>query len=198
MIPEVFTGGWIRQGISLDDRPPAEDSVVWWLQTAVRHADLRVPHDPAGGSTSFAGTTTWDGHALTWVREIDLEGYDGEDVGTVAWDGPDLLESGTFESGNGPTAYTERWVRLPGSEGPLLSLRRGHERLLRAGSHAITQVDLRGSGGLFVATAWSLTQGGWEVHHTLPHVPLAPRPPVPGGETDGWVHESDGGGDGPL
>lgn len=179
MIPREFTGGWFRRGISLDGEPPVEDAVVWWLQAPVQHADLRVPLT-SGTPTSFAGVTTWDGSALTWTREVDLEYFDGIDVGTTAWDGADLLESGTSENPDGTTmSYVERWVRLPGSEGPLWALRQGPLLVVRAGDYAITVVDERPAGGLFRSTAWSRCGSDWQVHHTLPGVPLAPAPPVP-------------------
>src|SRR5690242_14155689 len=101
-IPDVFTGGWVRQGISLNGGPFREDAVVWWLQSPLIHADLRVPKDGTDGTvgpTCFAGVTSWDGAALTWTRRLDLEEYDGVDIGTVTWDGEDLLEAGEFGNG---------------------------------------------------------------------------------------------------
>ncbi|MCW2785275.1 MAG: hypothetical protein JWP74_1792 [Marmoricola sp.] len=190
MIPAEFTGGWVRSGISLDGLPPVEDAVVWWLQAPVRHADLRLPVADQEPPTSFAGVTTWDGSALTWSRELDLEHYDGVDVGTTSWDGADLLESGTFQGDDGSSvSYVERWVRLPGSSEPLCALSQGAVRLVRAGDYAITVSDERASGGLFTATAWTLVGDEWQVHHTLPGVPLAPAPPAPDGHTTGWTAE---------
>ncbi|MCW2755098.1 MAG: hypothetical protein JWQ32_2509 [Marmoricola sp.] len=190
MIPAEFTGGWARQGIGIDGRPPVEDAVVWWLQAPVRHADLRVPVSGTGPSTSFAGVTSWDGSALTWSRQVDLEHFDGTDVGTTTWDGEDLLESGTFSEPDGSTTdYVERWTRLPGSAAPLWALRRGAARLVRAGDYAITLADERVGGGVFTATAWSRSGNGWQVHHTLPGVPLAPAPPSPEGTDDSWAAE---------
>lgn len=192
MIPAEFTGGWVRQGISIGDKPPGEDAVVWWLQAPTLHADLRVllvdsGVDTSAGLTSFAGTTTWDGSALTWTRLVDLEGFDGTDTGVASWDGADLLESGTFSSGNGLTRYTERWVRLPGSEGPLWACHRDEERLVRAGNYAITIADRRPSGGAFTATAWQLVGDQWQVHHTLPGVPLASTPPGSVDVSGEWI-----------
>jgi hypothetical protein len=190
MIPAEFTGAWVRRGISLDGQAPVEDSVVWWLQAPVRHADLRTSIASPGPLTSFAGVTTWDGSALTWTRHVDLEGFDGTDVGTTSWDGDDLLESGTFEGADGSTtSYVERWVRLPGSAGPLWALRCGDVHLVRAGDYAITVADERSAGGLFTATAWSLAGNDWQVHHTLPDAPLALAPPAPDGPTPGWSEE---------
>ncbi|MCW2856750.1 MAG: hypothetical protein JWR52_2365 [Marmoricola sp.] len=190
MIPAEFTGGWVRGGIGFDGRPLVEDAVVWWLQAPLRHADLRVPVAPTGPVTGFAGVTTWDGSALTWTRHVDLEHFDGVDVGTTTWDGEDLLESGTFVDLDGSTtAYVERWIRLPGSAEPLWALRRGTNRLVRAGDYAITVNDDRVGGGPFTATAWSRSGNGWQVHHTLPGVPLAPTPPSPDGTDDSWVAE---------
>jgi hypothetical protein len=188
MIPAEFTGGWARAGLSLDGGAFLEDAVVWWLQAPVRHADLRIPAVGTGPTTSFAGVTTWDGSALTWTREIDLEHYDGADVGTTSWDGADLLESGTFEAEDGSTVrYVERWVRLPGRTGPLVAQCHGAVHLVRAGDYAITVSDERDSGGVFTATAWTRSENGWQVHHTLPGVPLAPVPPASGEAGEGWI-----------
>src|SRR5690348_10458191 len=144
MIPEAFTGGWVRQGLSIDGGPFIESAVVWWLQTEEHHADLRIPMDRAAQPTSFAGVTTWDGSALTWTRQVDLEDFDGSDQGTMTWDGADLIESGTWVQPDGSaTAYVERWVRLPGSLAPLESAQVGTSHAVRAGDFAITICDDR-------------------------------------------------------
>jgi hypothetical protein len=176
-IPGEFTGGWVRNGIAFDGQPATEDAVVWWLQTPTRHADLRVPRGDSGTPMSFAGHTVWDGTALTWVREVDLDNSEDVDTGTTARDGPDLLESGSFEDADGtPRTYVERWVRLPGSEEPLWEFHDGSAYAVRAGEYAITLVDERPTGGVFRSTAWSVSGARWHVHHTLPGVPLAPTP----------------------
>lgn len=175
-IPDIFTGGWVRRGISLDGRPFHEDSIVWWLQGPRLHADLRVAIS-GGPSTCFAGVTTWDGEALTWTRTIDLEHYAGIDTGTATWDGEDLLESGQFDNDDGTvTTYVERWVRLPGSSEPLWSQVQDDVYAVRAGAYALTICDRRPRGGSFLGTAWELTSGRWTVHHSLPVPELAVSP----------------------
>ena len=176
-IPEVFTGGWVRDGISLDGGPFREDSIVWWLQGPVVHADLRIPRDGDGPSTCFAGVTAWDGRALTWTREVDWEHYDGVDSGVATWDGDVLLETGVFVDAEGTTTtYQERWVRLPDSATPLCTERHGGLYAVRAGDYAVTIADERESGGAFRGTAWMWSGEGWTVHHTLPGAPLAVEP----------------------
>lgn len=175
-IPDIFTGAWVRRGLSLDGGPFQEDSVVWWLQGPLVHADLRVPIN-TGPSTCFAGVTAWDGAALTWTRAVDLEDYAGIDTGAVTWDGPDLLEAGQFDNGDGTTTrYVERWVRLPDSTGPVSTEVRGRTYVVRAGPYALTICDERADGGAFRGTAWEQSGDDWIVHHTLPDTALAPSP----------------------
>lgn len=179
-IPEVFTGGWVRQGISLDGGPFREDAVVWWLQGPVIHADLRVPRVPTTttvGSTCFAGLTSWDGAALTWTRKIDLEKYDGVDTGMATWDGEDLLEAGEFDNGDGTTtSYVERWVRLADSTDTLWVEERDGLCAVRAGVYALTISDEREKGGGFHGTAWIWSGDDWTMHHTLADTSPAPSP----------------------
>jgi len=176
-IPDVFTGGWVRRGISLDGGPFREDAVVWWLQTPSIHADLRVPRDADVGPTCFAGVTSWDGSALTWTRRLDLEQYDGVDTGTATWDGEDLLEAGELDNGDGTrTTYVERWVRLRDSADPIWAEERDGLIAVRAGAYGLTVVDARAAGGGFQGTAWLWTDGHWAVHHTVPGAPPAPSP----------------------
>ena len=161
-IPAVFTGGWVRDGISLDGGPFREDSVVWWLQGPVMHADLRISQDGGGPSTCFAGVTTWDGTSLTWTRMVDLEHYAGVDSGVATWDGDVLVESGVFVDPDGTTTrYQERWVRLPDSASPLCTEEHEGVYAVRTGNYAITLSDERDAGGPFRGTAWIWSGGRW-------------------------------------
>jgi hypothetical protein len=175
VIPAEFTGGWIRTSISRGSAPPGEDMIVWWLQSASRHADLRMPLTPGGEVTSFAGTTVWTAPSLTWIPDLELVPSDFRDTGVVSWDGADLLEAGTSFTGVG---YVERWRRLPDTAGPLLALRKSAGRLVRTGSLALTVVDERPAGGAFSAVAWRLTDHGWTVEHRWPDDASAPPPPT--------------------
>lgn len=182
MIPDEFTGGWVRVSIALGDAPATEDKLVWWLQATSRHADLRVPLETEGerresaGSLAFAGTTVWEPPSLTWLPDLELVPSGFPDTGVVTWDGADLLESGSTVTGGVPVAYVERWRRLPDTAAPLLALSRPGGRLVRTGSLALSIVDERPRGGEFHAVAWRW-QGTWTVDHCWPSGAKAPPPP---------------------
>lgn len=192
-IPTVFHGAWVRHGITVDGGPETEDAVVWWLQAPSLHADLRTP--TAGGEvTCFTGVTTHAvtpaGETLTWTHDLDLAPWGTPDVGTVVWDGTDLLESGTFEQNGRAVPYTERWRRLPGGTSPLWALRSEQGRIVRAGNFALTVHDGRGSGGTFTATAWILEQDGWHPHRAWPAGADTITPPYSLDDLDeGWTVE---------
>jgi Protein HRI1 len=193
MIPDSMTGGWVRNGISFDDGPAAEDSIVWWLQSPSQHCDLRVPLIEGGeGVMSFAGTTTWADESLTWHRELDLYPTGTVDVGVATWDGADLIETGTGTDGDRQVTYQERWQRLPGSESELLALTSGTGRIIRTGPYAITIVDARPYGGEFAAAAWTLLDGEWAVHHSWPAEAEVPTPPLSIADGQSSVVLSDG------
>lgn len=186
MIPAELTGGWVRHGMAVDGGEATEPAVVWWLQAPSAHCDLRVPHEGAAGLMAFAGTTTWAEPALTWSPALELDPSAFEDVGVVSWDGPDLMEAGSWTDGGREVPYVERWRRLPGSEGEQLALSCAHGRLVRTGRYALTLRDDRAAGGGFSAVAWVLGDGGWEIDHELPGSGPVPPPPltVPQGATE--------------
>lgn len=178
MIPPDFTGGWVRNGIALDGAPPVEDALVWWLQAPTRHGDLRLARGNGDVQLCFAGVTTWADPALTWAHHIELDPSDGADVGTVQWDGGDLLETGCFIVDGRAVSYVERWQRLPGSRAPLHAFSSPTGRIVRAGSYALTIVDERVGGGDFAACAWQLGDDGWLPTHGWPVDADLPAPPV--------------------
>jgi hypothetical protein len=185
-----MTGGWVRNGIAVDGAPATEPALVWWLQAPSKHADLRVPLDGEQGLMCFAGTTSWSDPSLTWTPELELDPSAFEDVGVISWDGPDLMEAGSFTDGSREVGYVERWQRLPGSDGALLALRTGNGRLVRTGDYALTVVDERPSGGAFAAVAWVL-RDGWVVDHCWPPGAVLP-PPVEVADGDRTAVLADG------
>ncbi len=180
MIPAEFTGGWLRVSMALDGAAPFEDMVVWWLQSASRHADLRVPLTPAGDCIAFAGTTVSDPPSLTWIPDLERVPSEFPDTGVVTWDGEDLLEAGSFVIDGADVRYVERWRRLPDTAGPLLALSRPAGRIVQTGALALTVVDERPTGGEFAAIAWRLIDGAWTRGHCWPAEASAARPPAPG------------------
>ncbi len=180
MIPAPMTGGWVRAGLAVNGAHPVEDQVVWWLQAPSRHADLRVPATTGAAADRvicFAGTTSWQEPALTWTPELELDRSGTVDTGVISWDGPDLLEAGTWGTGAGAVPYVERWCRLPGSSGELWALSSPTGRLVRTGGYALSIVDLRPRGGEFSAVAWVFAGGNWVVDHCWPAHASAPQPP---------------------
>ena len=171
-------GGWVRNGISVDGAPPAEDVLVWWLQAPSKHCDLRLPYQGTDGLMSFAGTTTWHDPRLTWSPELELDPSVFEDVGVITWDGADMIETGSYAGAGRDIGYVERWQRLPGSDAELLALSRPGGRIVRTGPYAMTIVDARPDGGQFAAVAWTLDGDGWSVHHCWPPGAAAAPPPV--------------------
>ena len=177
-------GGWIRAGIGFGGAAPTEPAVVWWLQAPSKHCDLRVPHRGSDGLMAFAGTTSWLAPRLTWTPELELDPSVFADIGVISWDGADMIEEGAAIDGDREISYVERWQRIPDSTGPLLALSREGGRIVRAGSVALTIVDERPLGGLFVAVAWRLSEAGWVVDHGWPLGAPAPPPPVDIPDTD--------------
>ncbi|HET6953542.1 MAG TPA: hypothetical protein VFI47_24400 [Acidimicrobiales bacterium] len=194
MIPAPFRGAWRRVSLSVDGGPPIEPSDVVWVQSASAYADLRVPrpghadrHPPA----SFAGITTWRDPHLHWRHDVDLDvdpisaggaAPAGGDVGRVWWDGADLVETGTFGTGDRGTPYVEVWRRLPGSGGPTddWASPDGTRRFVQAGDHAITVADGRAAGGRYRACYRRRRAGAWTVELALgdgaADLPLIPHP----------------------
>lgn len=102
---------------------------VYWLQTPLWHADLRVPlerPDFSGissleacddnrlrfiaGQEAFCGITRVEGAICTWSRLHDLKPGSMLDVARMEFKGDDfILETGLEE------AYIEHWERVPGS-----------------------------------------------------------------------------------
>lgn len=177
MIAKEFTGGWIRLSIALGEAPATENMLVWWLQSTSRHADLRVALDADGENIAFAGTTVWDPPSLTWLPDLELVPSGFPDTGVVAWDGEDLLESGTTVIGGVSVPYVERWQRLPDTAAPLLALSRPGGRLVRTGNLALSILDERPAGGEFHAVGWRSHAGGWTIDHCWPPAAKAPPPP---------------------
>ena len=185
-LPPEFVGAWYRVDIALDGAAPSETQTVWWLQTPSAFADLRVPLEAGGEADSFAGHTTWAAPALTWDRHLDLHEHPVADVGTILWEGEEMLEDGTFGfAGGAPVAYRERWRRLGEPRGTgYLALRSATARLVCVGNYGITIVDDRAAGGSYRATAWHRPSVLWgEVMAWPPDHGDAPQPPD---DIGGW------------
>jgi len=158
-VPPAYRGVWVR---TLLETPEGRDTTtrVHWLQTALWHADLRVPAGvdpttPAGraqlqGFCGHTRITPGEGgqpDVCTWHRLWDIQPpRSTPDAGFMVFETPErVIETGVHGQ------YLEVWERLPGSTGPLLALEsvRAHgqsnqpdqprdQRLFIAGRHAIT------------------------------------------------------------
>lgn len=129
-VPQHYLGVWQRKYL---ETPAAVDnsSRVYWLQTSLFHADIRIPaHRPAfsdknslqdfslgelkllASQQGFAGTTSVIGNCCLWTRQIDYQPpRDRHDIGFMQFNGDRILETGV--DGN----YAEIWERLPDSQG---------------------------------------------------------------------------------
>jgi hypothetical protein len=171
-VPERYRGVWAR---TLLETPTLRDDTTFvrWLQTAHRHADLRVPHEarlPPVGAAQLALQQGFCGHTevttasgdefCQWHRVHDLQPPRGQpDIGRIRFETPDrLIETGVHAD------YLEVWERLTGSTGRSAVLEQGQDTLLLAGrflmrvrpsaaSHAFEI-----SFGELAAGAWTITQ----------------------------------------
>lgn len=132
-LPQHWQGLWHRTLLerrgagSLTNDRPAE---VYWLQTPLWHADLRIPDDRPdfsgvtsldgcnddqlafiAGQEGFCGVTRVEGSICTWSRLFDLNPGTALDVARMRFEHEDfIIETGIVED------YTEHWKRVPGSE----------------------------------------------------------------------------------
>lgn len=150
MIPETFVGAWRRVSIALDGGPAEEPTEVFWLQGYSTYADIRVPGDGmTDGLECFAGHTTWEPPCLRWSHDIDLAGGPAAsvDVGHVAWDGDDLVETGVFSIGGDELPYVEIWRRQPTTGSRVVEITDAGFIRVEIGEHALTVLDERPDGG---------------------------------------------------
>lgn len=126
-VPDAYCGLWERtllerysQGTLTSDRPAR----VFWMQTSVWHADLRIPLDRPdfssadaldrcddaqlafiAGQEGFFGITRVEGTVCTWLRLADLRPGTALDIGRMDFQSDSLL----FEHGIAE-AYLEHWT----------------------------------------------------------------------------------------
>ena len=135
-VPHHYLGVWQRTFLQ-SSAGVDKSSHVYWLQTSVLHADIRIPADrPAfkdkkslldfslselqqlAGQKGFAGETSVIGNSCLWLRHIDYQPPgNGHDIGNMEFSGTQILETGIANN------YTEIWERLPGSQGATYAFR---------------------------------------------------------------------------
>ncbi|WP_419912148.1 hypothetical protein [Hoeflea sp.] len=131
-LPARWRGLWERTllerrgpGILTNDRPAR----VYWLQTPLWHADLRIPLERPdfasvsslescseqqlafiAGQEAFCGITRVEGGICTWSRLFDLNPGTALDVARMRFEKENLIvEDGIAED------YLEHWTLVPGS-----------------------------------------------------------------------------------
>lgn len=135
-VPEHYLGVWQRKYLENETEVDIHTR-VFWLQTPVLHADIRIPADrPAfrdkssfadftveelkklSGQKGFAGVTSVVDNRCQWLRQIDYQPpRDGRDIGYMQFKGKRILETGIEHH------YTEIWEQLPDSQGASFALR---------------------------------------------------------------------------
>lgn len=134
-VPAHYLGVWQRR---LLETPTLHDDTtqVFWLQTALWHADLRIPANrPDFGRASrldqcsdaqlawlatqqgFAGITQVQDTRCTWQRHTDFQPDTGRrDIGLMTFTGDRVIETGAEAD------YLEIWQHLPESRGACAAL----------------------------------------------------------------------------
>lgn len=122
-VPDAYLGVWRRTLLRTADGQEDRATRVFWMQTAVLHADLRVP-DPAPTNidqridqAGFAGITDVQGERCQWLRLLDFHPDSGTDVGLMQFTAPDELRETALDG-----SYLEIWQRLPASVGTTQAL----------------------------------------------------------------------------
>ena len=145
-VPLRYRGVWQR---TLLQTPVLRDTttIVYWLQTAHWHADVRLPAERpdfrnvsslaqcspsqrawlmlqqgfAGTTAVTTGATGTEGEICTWYRLLDFQPpAAAPDAGAMRFEPDRLVETGLDGS------YVEHWVSVSGAVGPFAVLRRLH------------------------------------------------------------------------
>ncbi len=146
-VPLRYRGVWRRTLLQTVQHTDTA-TIVFWLQTANWHADLRIPAqrpDFSGvasvaacnvlqmaflaGQQGFAGATevtaSAQGEICAWHRLIDLQPpATGPDAGRMAFTAEHLIETGLH------ARYLEHWVHEPASAAGSVVLQRLQDRLM--------------------------------------------------------------------
>jgi hypothetical protein len=188
-LPPQFIAAWERGELIVDGAPVEGAGRAVWVEAGVAYVDVRNGEGFASGTT-FAGTASWDEPHLTWAHAIDAESDDdGADVGLMSYDGYDLIEEGEYIAGQ-VVKYSERWVRLAGSDGAVLAASADGGLAVRVGDHASVIVTRTAEGGGVAARYdhWDGSEWRTEIAYgadaeraALPP-PLEPDAALP----DGW------------
>jgi hypothetical protein len=117
-VPDAYLGVWQRTLLRTADGLEDCATRVFWLQTALLHADMRMPDptpitiDQRISQGGFAGLTEVRGSRCQWHRLLDFHPDSGTDVGIMAFVSPDEVHEAAPDG-----SYLEIWQRLPESVG---------------------------------------------------------------------------------
>ena len=161
-VPDHYLGVWQR--LSLESAAGVDTATrVYWLQTPVLHADIRVPSNrpdcrgkhglrdltlnelkQLARQQGFAGITQVTGDICEWYRHIDYQPpSSGRDIGRMTFNADRIVEDGLESS------YRQVWQRLPDSSGANIALRFAEE--LASGGCAVPRKGyLVASGDYFI------------------------------------------------
>lgn len=117
-VPASYLGVWQRTLLRTSEGVEDRTTRVFWMQTRMLHADIRVPDPEPQDSAArarlagFAGLTQVRGECCQWHRLIDFHPNSGQDIGRMQFiDSEEVHESALDDS------YLEVWQRLPDSRG---------------------------------------------------------------------------------
>tara|TARA_R110001592_G_scaffold107065_9_gene300002 strand:- start:45 stop:812 length:768 start_codon:yes stop_codon:yes gene_type:complete len=117
-VPDAYLGVWQRTLLRTADGQEDCATRVFWLQTTLLHADMRMPDptpktiDQRISQGGFAGLTEVQGNRCQWHRLLDFHPDSGTDVGIMEFVGPDEVHEAAPDG-----SYLEIWRRLPESVG---------------------------------------------------------------------------------
>jgi hypothetical protein len=133
-IPGIYQGLWRRRVLETPEGVD-RDTAVYWLQTNLLYADIRIPAGRRRGrlrpmrlsdadflqlaqQQGFAGALEVEDDVLHWRRWLDFQPAGALDIGRVRFEGDMLIEEGVNAE------YREEWERLspPGEDRVALSL----------------------------------------------------------------------------
>lgn len=136
-VAESYVGVWQRLSLTTRGKPPDTATRAYWIQTSTLFADLRIPPERPDlcGKTSlaecsdkellqlarqqgFAGMTLAGGDRLHRRRQVDYQPSRGRDnTRRMRFEGEVLVEENLHGT------VQERWQRLAGPQGGVISLR---------------------------------------------------------------------------
>ncbi len=127
-VPDWARGVWKRTRLRLDGDGVRGGTRIFWVQTPILFADIRVPapRDTVSRAEGFAGHLVVSGMVCSWQRPIDLHPKGSGDEGAMFRDGDVMLETGIHAN------YVEDW-KLVGSGEPHLAMSRGRFDVTREG-----------------------------------------------------------------